>query len=254
MMNCYKKYKKSKNPNDKMRKNKNNKRVIVGLSGGIDSSVALILLKKQGYQPIGVSLKFSTWPNQENLSRKNLCRSQDPFHLVRKLCQNLKVPYHLIDCQKEFEKIVIKYFIKEWKNGRTPNPCIICNQKLKFPKLFELAKRFQAGCVATGHYARLRRGPSISNYQVSNKSHGSNIQLLKATDENKDQSYFLYTLKQNQLAKLIFPLGNITKDKVRKIAEKEKICYLKRESQDFCFLVNQSLFDFLKIKIGQRPG
>lgn len=219
----------------------NDKKVIVGLSGGIDSSVALVLLKKMGYQPIGVSLKFSVWPDRRNLCRENLCCTQQSFNLAGKLCQKLKVPYYLIDCQKDFEKIVINYFLEELKKARTPNPCIVCNQKLRFPKLFQLAKKFKADYVATGHYAR-------------KKLENENWKLKIAADTSKDQTYFLYTLKQSQLKKLIFPLGDLTKDEVRKIAQKEKIKYIKKESQDFCFVANQSLIDFLKAKIGQKPG
>lgn len=220
---------------------KNKIKVVVGLSGGVDSNLALFLLKKQGYQPIGVSLKFSVWPNKKNLCRENLCCTNKSFYLARKLCQRLNTPHYLIDCQKEFEKIVINYFIKELKNARTPNPCVVCNQKLRFPKLFELAKKFKAKYVATGHYARKNLKSGIWN-------------LESAVDASKDQTYFLYTLKQKQLAKLIFPLGNLTKEEVKKIAEKEKIEYSKKESQDFCFVANQSLVDFLKKKIGEKPG
>lgn len=223
---------------------KNIKKVVIGLSGGLDSSVALFLLKKQGYQPIGVSLKFSVWPNKKNLCRENLCCTRDSFILAKNLCRKLKVPYYLIDCQKEFKKIVISYFIKELKMVRTPNPCIVCNKKLRFPKLFQLARKFGADYVSTGHYARIG---------LSRAKKGCFL-LLKAKDKSKDQSYFLYTLKQNQLARLIFPLGNLTKDEVKEIAEKEKIKYTKRESQDFCFVANQSLIDFLKAELGINPG
>lgn len=221
----------------------NLKKVVVGLSGGLDSSVALFLLKKQGYQPIGVSLKFSVWPSKKNVCRENLCCTNESFNLAKKLCQKLNVPYYLIDCQKEFEKIVINYFVRELKAGRTPNPCVVCNQKLRFPKLFQLAKKFGASYVATGHYARLGRN-------LKSKI----LNLKSATDAAKDQTYFLYTLKQAQLAKLIFPLGNMTKNEARKIAAKGKIKYTQHESQDFCFVANQSLIEFLKTKIGQKPG
>jgi len=228
-----------------MEKNKI-KKVVVGLSGGLDSSIALFLLKKQGYQPIGVSLKFSVWPNKKNLCRENLCCTNESFNLARKLCHKLDVPYHLIDCQKEFNKIVINYFIRELKADRTPNPCVVCNQKLRFPKLFQLARKLGASYVATGHYAHIRK--------KNNESGIMNYELWQARDRNKDQTYFLYTLKQNQLAKLLFPLGKMTKDEVREMAAKEKIQYTKKESQDFCFVANQSLIEFLKIKIGQKPG
>lgn len=220
-----------------------NKKVIVGLSGGVDSSVALFLLKKAGFQPIGISLKFSVWPSKKNLCRENLCCTNRSFALAKKLCQKLKVPYHLVDCQKEFNKIVINYFTHELKAGRTPNPCIICNRKLRFPKLFQLAKKFGANYLATGHYLQLEKNKKSKKFA-----------LKPAIDSIKDQTYFLYPLKQNQLAKLIFPLGKITKDETKKIAGQEKIEYTQHESQDFCFVANQSLSEFLKTKLGQKPG
>jgi len=238
---------------------KKKNKVVVGLSGGVDSSLALFLLKKQGYQLIGVSLKFSVWPSKENLCRENLCCTKKSFKLAKKLCQRLNVPYYLIDCQKEFENVVIRDFICELKAGRTPNPCIVCNQKLRFPKLFEVARKLGADLVATGHYARLGqevRNPksAVRGTSIRNKFQASNFKLLMAKDERKDQTYFLYTLNQKQLAKLIFPLGDLTKEEVKKIAKKEKIEYNERESQDFCFVANQSLVAFLKEKIGQNPG
>lgn len=234
-------------------KNKN-KRVVVGLSGGVDSSVAIFLLKKMGYQPIGVSLKFSVWHHKHNLCRENLCCTNESFVLAKKLCQKLKVPYRIVNRQKEFEKVVINYFLNELRAGRTPNPCVVCNQKLRFPKLFEIAKKLDAGFVATGHYARRQREIRNSKSEIRNKSQNINFKLIKARDKIKDQTYFLYTLKQNQLEKIILPLGNLTKDEVRKIATKEKIEYTKKESQDFCFVANHSMSDFLKTKIGQKTG
>lgn len=222
---------------------RNPKKIIVSLSGGVDSSVAIFLLKKMSYQPIGVSLKFSVWPSKRNLRRENLCCTNQSFILAKKLCQKLKVPYYLVDCQKEFEKIVINYVIHELKAGRTPNPCVVCNQKLRFPKLFQLAKKFGAKFVATGHYA-----------QIEKNLKSKILNLKSAADITKDQTYFLYTLKQNQLKKIIFPLGDLTKEEVRKIAVKEKIEGTRRESQDFCFVANQSLADFLKTKVGVKPG
>ena len=217
------------------------KKIVVGLSGGVDSSIALILFKKQGYQPIGLSLKFALWPSQKNLYRENLCSTQKSFNLAKKVCRKYGAPYHLINCQKEFEKKVIRYFVHELKTGRTPNPCIVCNQKLRFPKLFQLAKKFGADYVSTGHYARKSLKFGIWN-------------LESAADAVKDQTYFLYTLNQKQLAKLIFPLGDLTKEEVKKIAAKEKIKYPSQESQDFCFVANQSLSDFLIEEIGEKPG
>ncbi len=185
-----------------MKKNSNS-RVVVGLSGGIDSSVSLLLLKKQGYQPIGLSLRYGN------------------FKTARKICQKLEVPYHIIDIRLEFKKKVIEYFLKLSKQGKTPNPCIICNHLVKFKALFDFAKKQGAQYVSTGHYARVK-----------------NNQLLRAKDKQKDQSYFLCLLNQEQLSKIIFPLGNYTKKQVYQIAKKEGFDFLikRKQSQDLCFI------------------
>ena len=133
------------------------KQIVVGMSGGIDSSMALVLLKKQGWQPVGVSLKYAVWQDKKNLLRENVCCSAQSFKIAKDVCQKSKVPYYISDVSTEFKKQVIDYFIKELKNKKTPNPCIICNRYLKFKKLFEWAKEHNIQYVATGHYARLRK-------------------------------------------------------------------------------------------------
>ena len=194
-----------------MKKNSNS-RVVVGLSGGVDSSVSLLLLKKQGYQPIGLTLRYGN------------------FKTARKICQKLEVPYYIIDIRLEFKKKVIEYFLKLSKQGKTPNPCIICNHLVKFKALFDFAKKQGAQYVATGHYARVK-----------------NNQLLRAKDKQKDQSYFLCLLNQEQLSKIIFPLGDYTKEQVYQIAKKEGFDFLikRKQSQDLCFIPS---------KILSRPG
>jgi len=117
------------------------KKIVVGMSGGVDSSMALVLLKKQGWQPIGISLKYAIWQNKENLLRENVCCSTESFEIAKNICQKLNVPYHIFNVSKEFKKEVIDYFVSELKNNRTPNPCIICNRYLKFKKLFEWAEK-----------------------------------------------------------------------------------------------------------------
>ena len=220
-------------------KKKNNRQVVVGLSGGVDSSVSLLLLKKQGYQPIGVSLKYAVWQGKKNILRENICCSPESLKIAKKICQKLKVPYYVIDEKLDFEKKVMGYFLSTLKEKKTPNPCLICNRLLKFNKLFDFAKEKGAQYVATGHYARVK----------DNK-------LLRAKDKKKDQSYFLCILEQSQLQNIIFPLGNLTKEKVYQIASKEGFNFFTKtkQSQDLCFVSRQSIPFYLEEKIGFQPG
>jgi tRNA-specific 2-thiouridylase len=213
------------------------KKIVVGMSGGIDSSMALILLKKQGWNPIGLSLKLPTWKNTNN--------SEKSFKIAKNICRKLNVLYHIIDTRKEFQKEVVDYFISEWKNLRTPNPCVICNPNFKFKQLLKWAKKHKIQYIATGHYARLKLNNKTKKYE-----------LLKAIDKDKDQSYDLCLLPQKFLSHIIFPLGNYAKKDIYKIAQKEGLKSLvnKKESQDFCFITGQSLCQFLKEKIGEKQG
>ncbi len=207
------------------------KKIIVGMSGGIDSSMALILLKKQGWNPIGVSL--------------NLPNSEQSLKIAKSICKKLDVPYYVINARKDFQKEVVDYFISEWKNLRTPNPCVVCNPNFKFKQLLQWAKKHKIEYVATGHYARLKFNNKTKKYE-----------LLKGKDKNKDQSYDLCLLPQKYLSHIILPLGNYTKKRIYEIAQKEdfKLLVNKKESQDFCFIAKQSLCPFLKEKIGEKQG
>ncbi len=225
------------------------------MSGGVDSSVALILLKKSGWQPIGVSLKLPVWKNSKNCLprtflcrglQENVCCTKKSFNIAKKVCKKLNIPHHIIDVQEDFIEIVIKYFTRELKSGRTPNPCVICNQKLKFKKLFEAAKEFGASYVATGHYAR------IMNHELRIM----NYRLQTAKDSEKDQTYNLSFLPSKWLKNLVFPLGNYTKKEVYKIAAKNGLKFFEKikQSQDFCFIANKSLPEFYEKEIGGKPG
>ena len=225
--------------------NYHQKRIVVGMSGGVDSSMALLLLKEQGFKPIGVSLKYAVWKDKQNLLRENICCSANSFKIAKDICKKLKVPYYIFDVAKEFKKEVIGYFTSELKDNKTPNPCIICNRYLKFKKLFDWAKKHQIKYVATGHYAR-----------ISKNTHTGRYELIRAKDKEKDQTYSLCFLPQKWLKHIIFPLGNYTKPEIYKMArEKGFGIFLKqKQSQNFCFVAGKSINHFLKKEIGQEQG
>jgi len=219
-------------------KNIPKQKIIVGMSGGIDSSITAFLLKKQGWQPIGVSLNLPQW------------RGKKTFTSAKKTCQRLNIPYYLIDCQKDFKDKVVDYFIKELKKGQTPNPCVICNRYLKFAKLIEFAQTKKINYVATGHYARIKKVSKFKSLKVQA------CQLLQAKDKNKDQTYNLCFLTQEQLKHTLFPLGEYTKKQVYQIANKQGFNWLikKKQSQDFCYVNNKLLTEFLTKKLGKQIG
>jgi len=224
------------------------KKVVVGLSGGVDSSVAFLLLKKQGFSPLGLTLDLPVWEDSKSLMRENICCTAEGIRWVKKLCLQLKVPYYVLNCHEEFKRIVVDYFVKEYQKGRTPNPCMICNKYLRFPKFFEFAKKAKADFIATGHYAKSAKCKTQNAKLV--------YQLLQGKDKKKDQSYFLALLSQKELSQLIFPLGDYTKKEVYQIAKKEgfKMPVQRPESQDFCFVTGKSKNFFLEEKIGPKPG
>jgi tRNA-specific 2-thiouridylase len=227
------------------------KTVAVGMSGGVDSTVAAFLLKQKGYDVIGITMKIWDGLPHSRL-KKNGCYGPGEKNDIKdaaRAAKMIKIKHYVIDLTKEYKKDVLKYFRSEYEKGRTPNPCVVCNAKIKFNQL--LIKALKSGIkfdyFATGHYARLRREILNHKSQIPNKFQSAPpvggwrtkskiiYQLLKAKDKIKDQSYFLYRLKQNQLKKIIFPLGDKTKQEVRQIARKNGFIYYdrKRESQDF---------------------
>lgn len=223
-----------------------NKKVVVGMSGGVDSSTSLLLLKKMGYNPVGVSLKFGVWKNPKNNLKENVCCSRESLNIAKSICKRLGIPHYIIDATSSFQSNVIDYFQKEFRLGRTPSPCVFCNQKVKFKALFDFADKIGAQCVATGHYARVKQSKKTKLYE-----------LKIAKDKSKDQTYSLSFLPQEYLARLIFPLGNLTKEEVYKIAKKEKgfgIFEKRKQSQDFCFVSNASLYDYLEEEVGEKSG
>jgi len=224
---------------------KENKKVVVGLSGGVDSSVSLLLLKKQGYQPIGVSLKYAVWKNKKNILRENVCCSKASFSVARQVCQKLDIPYYIIDEKIEFEEKVMGYFLKVLKEKKTPNPCLVCNRLVKFNSIIDFARGKGIKYVATGHYARTKKNIETKKYE-----------LLKGKDRKKDQSYFLCLLNQAQLSRIIFPLGDYTKEQVYRLAKKEGFDFFNKikQSQDLCFVARRSIQSYLEEKIGLEPG
>src|SRR5258706_15220179 len=197
-------------------------RVIVGMSGGVDSSAAAKLLLEQGYDVVGITLKL--WP-QDCVSRaEDKCCGPQAVMDARSVCHSLGIPYYLVDEAEEFQKHVISYFGEEYRAGRTPNPCVMCNEKLKFATLISRAQQLGAEKIATGHFAR-----------VEQREDGRYL-LKRGRDARKDQSYFLFALKQDQLARSLFPLGELTKHDTREIARE---CELKtadkEESMEICF-------------------
>jgi tRNA-specific 2-thiouridylase len=202
------------------------------MSGGVDSSATAALLLEQGYDVIGITLKL--WP-QDCVSRaEDKCCGPQAVMDARSVCHKLGIPYYLIDDSAEFQKQVIQYFADEYKAGRTPNPCVMCNQKLKFGSLINRARQLGADKIATGHFAR-----------VETASDGRTL-LKRGRDMRKDQSYFLFSLRQEQLSKVLFPLGEKTKADTREVARE---CHLKtadkEESMEICFVPDNDYGKFL---------
>jgi tRNA-uridine 2-sulfurtransferase len=203
--------------------------VAVGMSGGVDSSVCAYLLKQQGYRVIGLFMK--NW-------EEDTCTATQDFEDVVRVCEKLDIPYYSFNFAKEYKDRVFNSFLEDLKKGLTPNPDILCNREIKFDVFFKKAKQLGANFLATGHYAQ------ISNYN-----------LVKGKDSNKDQSYFLYTLKSHILKEVLFPIGHLLKDDVRKIAKKADLpVHNKKDSVGICFIGKRNFSNFLSKFIGYNPG
>jgi len=212
-------------------------RVIVGLSGGVDSSVAALLLQQQGYQVEGVFMQ-----NWDENGQNDFCPADADLKDAEAVCQRLNIPFHTISFAKEYWERVFQYFLEEYAAGRTPNPDILCNKEIKFKAFLNYALAQGADYIATGHYVRSR---------IDNNTY----QLLKAHDLNKDQSYFLYTLQSEQLAKSLFPLGELAKPDVRKMAQAAGFeNHAKKDSTGICFIGERRFSDFLGEYLLARPG
>jgi tRNA-specific 2-thiouridylase len=204
------------------------------MSGGVDSSATAALLQEEGFEVVGITLKL--WP-QDCVSRaEDKCCGPQAVMDARSVCHKLGIPYYLIDESAEFQTKVIQYFASEYKAGRTPNPCVMCNEHLKFGRLIERADQLGADFIATGHFARLERDPV-----------GGRMLLKRGRDLRKDQSYFLFSLRQDQLARAMFPLGGKTKSDTREVARHRQLKTAdKEESMEICFVPDNDYGKFLE--------
>ena len=210
-------------------------RVVVGISGGVDSSVAAYLLKQQGHEVIG--LFMINWEEKDGQ-----CTAETDFEDVKRVCNKISVPYFSVNYAKEYYDRVFKNFLEEYKKGRTPNPDVLCNREIKFGPFLEQAKKLGADMIATGHYAK-------------KIERDGKFYLAKAKDLNKDQSYFLNQLSQSQLASVIFPLADIEKPEVRKIAKELGLSTAeKKDSTGICFIGERNFKNFLKGFLPAQPG
>ncbi|MFC5195419.1 tRNA 2-thiouridine(34) synthase MnmA [Bizionia hallyeonensis] len=221
----------------------NKKRVIVGLSGGVDSSVAAYLLKEQGFEVIGLFMK--NW-HDDSVTISDECPWLDDSNDAMLVADKLGIPFQTVDLSEEYKERIVDYMFKEYESGRTPNPDVLCNREIKFDVFMKIALDLGADFVATGHYCR----------KASFDNNGETIhQLLAGVDDNKDQSYFLCQLSQAQLAKSLFPIGELTKPEVRDIATKlDLVTADKKDSQGLCFIGKVRLPDFLQQQLKPREG
>ncbi len=219
------------------------KKVVVGLSGGVDSSVAAYLLKEQGYEVIGLFMR--NWHDTTGTLSGD-CPWADDQLFAELVAKRLDIPFHYVDLSEQYRERVVDYMFAEYGKGRTPNPDVLCNREIKFDVFMKEALKLGADYVATGHYCR--KGETMAGGQVYHR-------LLAGVDKNKDQSYFLCQLSQEQLAKAMFPIGGMLKPEVRRIAEEQRLATAKRkDSQGICFVGKVDLPTFLQQKLAARKG
>lgn len=220
-----------------MNRVKQNIRVVVGMSGGVDSSVAAMLLKEQGYNVIGIFMK-----NWADTNEFGICTATKDFEDVIRVCNQLDIPYYAVNFEKQYWDNVFTHFLEEYKIGRTPNPDVVCNREIKFNAFLDYAFSLGADYVATGHYARVKRK-------------NGNIVLLRGIDENKDQTYFLNQLTRKQLDRVLFPLGSMKKTAVRELARNASlVTATKKDSTGICFIGERNFKEFLSGYLPARKG
>ncbi|MER1999160.1 MAG: tRNA 2-thiouridine(34) synthase MnmA, partial [Lysinibacillus sp.] len=212
-------------------------RVVVGMSGGVDSSVAAYLLKQQGYDVIGIFMK-----NWDDTDENGVCTATEDYEDVIAVCNQIGIPYYAVNFEKQYWDKVFTYFLEEYKAGRTPNPDVMCNKEIKFKAFLEHAVSLGADYLATGHYARVERTED-------------GVNMLRGVDDNKDQTYFLNQLTQSQLEKVMFPIGHLPKPEVRKIAEEAALATAKKkDSTGICFIGERNFKEFLSQYLPAQPG
>ncbi|MBD8034513.1 MULTISPECIES: tRNA 2-thiouridine(34) synthase MnmA [Solibacillus] len=212
-------------------------RVVVGMSGGVDSSVAAYLLKQQGYDVIGIFMK-----NWDDTDEFGVCTATEDYDDVIAVCNQIGIPYYAVNFEKQYWDKVFTYFLEEYKAGRTPNPDVMCNKEIKFKAFLEHALALGADYLATGHYAR-----------VAHDENG--VKMLRGIDNNKDQTYFLNQLTSDQLEKVMFPIGHLPKPEVRKIAEEAGLATAKKkDSTGICFIGERNFKEFLSQYLPAQPG
>ncbi len=220
-----------------MKKRNSDTRVVVGMSGGVDSSVAALLLKEQGYDVIGVFMK-----NWDDTDENGFCSATEDYEDVVRVCNQIGIPYYSVNFEKEYWDKVFTYFLDEYRAGRTPNPDVMCNKEIKFKAFLNYAMTIGADYLATGHYARIRYKDGV-------------YQLLRGVDKNKDQSYFLNALTQQQLSKTMFPLGELEKTEVRRIAKEAGLATAtKKDSTGICFIGERNFKEFLSRYLPAQRG
>ena len=210
-------------------------RVLVAMSGGVDSSVAAALLREQGYDVVGVAMRLTPEAPAPASRRRSTCCSHEDFEDARRVAERMDFPFYVVDLRADFAARVVGNFVSEYLGGRTPNPCVMCNREIKFDRLWSRARALEADFVATGHYARIERDS------------GGRFHLRRAIDSSKDQSYFLFTLGQRELARTLFPLGAMAKTEVRQRARALGLRNAdKAESQEICFVPDGDYASFVE--------
>ncbi len=212
-------------------------RVIVGMSGGVDSSVTALLLKRQGFDVIGVFMK-----NWDDTDENGVCTAEVDAEDVRRVCDQIGIPYYTVNFEREYYDKVFEYFLEEYRRGRTPNPDVMCNREIKFGEFLQKALTLGADAVAMGHYARV-------------ELQDGEYRLLRGVDRNKDQTYFLHQLDPSQLSRAMFPIGHLTKPEVRRIAEEAGLYTAKKkDSTGVCFIGERNFKQFLSQYLPAQPG